>query len=41
MGHVTLVIALQEEFGVDVDAADSLAITSFDSARQYLVGLGV
>jgi acyl carrier protein len=39
MAHITLIIAIEEEFGVTVDAADSLTITSFASAQNYLSAL--
>lgn len=39
MAHVTLVVAIEEEFGIAMDAADSLAITSYDTVRQYLSAL--
>lgn len=33
LGHVSLVTALESEFEVEISAADSLEITSFDAAR--------
>jgi acyl carrier protein len=41
MGHVSLVSAIEAEFGVTIDAGDSLSLISYDAARQYLAELGV
>jgi acyl carrier protein len=41
MAHVSLVAAIEGEFGIAIDAGDSLTLTSYDSARQYLADLGV
>jgi acyl carrier protein len=41
LAHVTLVAAIESEFGVSVDTADSLGLTSYESARLYLEELGV
>lgn len=40
MAHVSLVAAIEAEFNVTIDAGDSLALTSYDAARQYLADLG-
>ena len=40
MAHITLVVAIEEEFGVVIDVADSLNLTSYDSARRYLAAAG-
>ncbi len=39
MAHVSLIAALEGEFGISIDAGDSLALTSFEAAREYLAGL--
>lgn len=36
MAHVTLMAAIEGEFGIEIDAGDSLSLTSYDSTRQYL-----
>jgi acyl carrier protein len=41
MAHVSLVAAIEAEFGVAIDAGDSLSLTSYEAARQYLAALGV
>jgi acyl carrier protein len=41
MAHVSLVAAIEGEFGLTIDAGDSLALTSYESARLYLEGQGV
>ena len=41
MAHVLLVAAIEEEFGVTIDAGDSLGLTSYDAARRYLADAGV
>jgi acyl carrier protein len=40
MAHVTLVAAIEAEFGVTIDAGDSLSLTSYDTTRQFLADLG-
>lgn len=40
MAHVTLVAAMEGEFGLAIDAADSLSLTSYEAARQYLAAQG-
>ena len=39
MAHVTLIFAIEEEFGLNLDPADSMQITSFDSACRYVAAL--
>jgi acyl carrier protein len=41
MAHVSLVAAIEAEFGVAIDAGESLALGSYEAARQYLAELGV
>lgn len=41
MAHVSLVAAIEAEFGVTIDAGDSLSLTSYDETRQFLAELGV
>jgi acyl carrier protein len=41
LAHVSLVAAIESEFGVSVDTADSIGLTSYESARLYLEELGV
>lgn len=41
LAHVSLVMAIESEFGVSVDTADSLTLTSYESARLYLEKLEV
>jgi acyl carrier protein len=41
MAHVSLVAAIEEEFGVTIDAGDSLSLTSYEATRQFLADLGV
>lgn len=40
MAHVSLVAAIEAEFGVPIDAGESLSLTSYEAARQYLADLG-
>jgi acyl carrier protein len=40
MAHVSLVVAIEEEFGLTIDAGDSLGLTSYDAARRYLADAG-
>ena len=37
MGHVNLMVAIEEEFGIPIDAGDSMNIDSYRSALQYLL----
>lgn len=41
MAHVSLVAAIEAEFGVTIDAGDSLSLTSYGATRQFLSALGV
>jgi acyl carrier protein len=41
MAHVSLVAAIEAEFVVTIDAGDSLSLSSYEAARQYLADLGV
>lgn len=41
LGHVSLMLALESEFGVSIDAADSLSLTSYDVVRSYLQERGL
>ena len=41
MAHVSLVAAIEGEFGLTIDAGDSLTLTSYDAARRYLADVGV
>jgi acyl carrier protein len=41
MAHVSLVAAIEGEFGLTIDAGDSLALTSWEAARTYLESQGV
>ena len=36
LAHVSLVGAMESEFGIEVDVSDSIEITSFDAALAYL-----
>jgi acyl carrier protein len=36
LAHVSLVGAMESEFGIEVDVSDSMEITSFDAALAYL-----
>lgn len=36
LGHVTLVVGLESEFGLEFSIAESLEVTSFDAAMQIL-----
>lgn len=39
MAHVSLVAAIEGEFGISIDAGDSLALTSYEAAHRYLTDL--
>jgi acyl carrier protein len=41
LAHVSLVAAIESEFGLSIDTADSIGLTSYESARLYLEELGV
>lgn len=36
LAHVSLVGAIESEFGLEIDVSDSMEITSFDAALAYL-----
>jgi acyl carrier protein len=36
LAHVSLMLALEDEFGVTIDVADQLELTSFSAIRLYL-----
>jgi acyl carrier protein len=36
LAHVSLVLAIESEFGVNIDAGDTLRMTSFDAVRSVL-----
>ena len=36
LAHVSLVAAIESEFGISIDIADSMALTSFRVATLYL-----
>jgi acyl carrier protein len=40
LAHVSLLLAIENEFGVQVDTADALELTSFDAVTRYLEGHG-
>ncbi len=41
LAHVSLVLALESEFGVAIDPSDTLDVTSFETMRQLLEARGV
>ena len=41
LAHVSLILALEGEFGVEIDAVDAADLTSFDATAQYLEGHGL
>ena len=41
MAHVSLMAAVEAEFGVTIDAGDALSLTSYEATRQFLADLGV
>jgi len=41
LAHVILVGAIESEFGIQIDAADSLTLTSYDAIATYLEGRGL
>lgn len=41
LAHVTLMAAIEDEFGITVDVTDALRITSFPLATAVLEELGV
>jgi acyl carrier protein len=36
LAHVSLVAAVESEFGISIDIADSLALTSYRAVRLYI-----
>ena len=36
LGHVSLVAAIESEFNITIDAADTLQMTSYDATRSLL-----
>ncbi len=41
LAHALLVAAIESEFSIQIDVADSLALTSFEAVAQYLEAQGV
>ncbi len=41
LAHVSLVAAIEAEFGVTIDAGDSMSLTSYEASRQFLADLDV
>lgn len=41
LAHVILVGAIESEFGLQIDAADSLTLTSYPAIAVYLEGRGL
>lgn len=41
LGHVTLMAAIEGEFGIQLDIDDMIVLTSFDAARLYLEDKGL
>ncbi len=41
LGHVTLMVALESEFGISIDVADQMRLTSYAAIRLYLEERGV
>ena len=40
MAHVSLMAAIEAEFGVTIDAGDSMELTSYAATRRVLADLG-
>lgn len=40
LAHVTLMAAVESEFGIEIDIADSLELTSFEAVHVYLEDRG-
>jgi citrate synthase len=40
LGHVSLMLGIESEFGIDIDVADQLGLTSYGAIRAYLEGRG-
>ncbi len=41
LAHVTLIVALESEFGIAIDVADQIRLTSYAAIRSYLEERGV
>jgi len=41
LGHVTLMAALEGEFGIALDTSEMLALTSFEAVRLFLEEKGL
>ena len=41
LAHVSLVLAIESEFGIHVDAAESLELTSYEAVTRYLQERGL
>lgn len=41
LGMVSLLVGLQKEFGVSMDAAETVSVESIDDLKSLLVGKGV
>jgi acyl carrier protein len=41
LGHVVLIGAIESEFGLQIDAGDSLELTSYDAIVRFLEGRGL
>jgi acyl carrier protein len=41
LAHIALVTGIESEFGITLDTADQLEMTSYDAIRQILSRLGV
>lgn len=41
LSHVSLVVAIESELGVAIDAADALRMTSYEEARRVLEEMGL
>lgn len=40
MAHISLMAAIEGEFGVTIDAGDSMLLTSYEAAHAWLVEQG-
>ena len=41
LAHALLVSAIESEFGIEIDVADSLELTSYEAANSYLTERGL
>jgi acyl carrier protein len=41
LAHVSLMLAIEGEFGISIDVADQITLTSFPAIRRYLEERGV